>query len=61
MTIYRGYDIHLNDAGLYEWTDEQGRIHNGKVDFTGGYHAEEEAMDAIDAHRRALRAQAGEA
>lgn len=53
--IYRGFDITQNDAGLWEWTDEQGRIHNGKVGPKGGYKTDEEAMNAIDRYKRESR------
>lgn len=52
MTIYRGYDITKNDSGKYEWTDERGFIHNGKIDLGGGYETEDEAMNAVDQYKR---------
>jgi uncharacterized protein YegP (UPF0339 family) len=55
MTIYRGYEVTQAASGHYEWTDEQGRVHTGKVDTKGGYKTEEEAFNAIDAHKRAAR------
>lgn len=54
MSIYRGYEVTKTPTGLYEWTDEQGRVHTGKVDTKGGYQKENQAFDAIDAHKRNL-------
>lgn len=60
MTIYRGYDIVKNESGKYEWTDERGFVHNGKVDTKGGYDTEDQAMSGIDSYKRNMRsAEAG--
>jgi hypothetical protein len=55
MTIYRGYEIVKTPAGHYEWTDERGFVHNGKIDTRGGYDTEEAAMNDIDRYKKNLR------
>jgi uncharacterized protein YegP (UPF0339 family) len=47
--IYRGYEIVKASDGMYEWKREDGA-------WVGGYKTEDEAMSAVDAHRRDLRA-----
>lgn len=55
MIIYRGFEITVTPAGLYEWQDENGITHNGKVDFAGGFTTDAEAMDDIDRYKRKQR------
>ena len=49
MTIYRGYEITKSDAG-YTWQNAEAGF------FAGYFRTEDQAMDAIDAARRAARA-----
>lgn len=58
MDTYRGFDYEKTASGHWEWTDEQARVHTGKVNTQGGYQTDTEVMDAIDAYRREKRAAA---
>jgi uncharacterized protein YegP (UPF0339 family) len=51
MTIYRGYEVYQNADGTFSWKDETGTEH-------GGFKKEDDALNAIDAHRRELRQKA---
>ena len=48
MTLYRGYDIELDTDGSFQWDDGAGTTHTG-------FATTDQAMDAIDAHKRAQR------
>ena len=45
MTIYRGYEIELDNDGSFYWQDENGELH-------AAFATDEKAMDSIDAHKR---------
>lgn len=49
MSIYRGYDIEhcmVDGELVWRWVDEVGHQH-------GPYGTDDQAMDAIDAHKKA--------
>lgn len=53
--LYRGYEI-KPVAGGFVWTDESGNDRYAGQDAAGVYVTGDEAMDAIDKHKRALAA-----
>lgn len=63
MDTYRGYDIKPHANGGFYWTDERGFDHTGSmldsathIDArTGCYPTADDAMDSIDAYKRAMR------
>lgn len=46
-TIYRGYDVVSAPESGFQWKDENGVIHTAAT--------EEQALNDIDKHKRALR------
>ena len=49
MTLYRGFNIEQSQDGSFQWKDETGVTHTG-------FASDDNAMDSIDAHKRAQRA-----
>jgi hypothetical protein len=48
MTIYRGFNIEQHTDGSFQWEDSAGLTHTG-------FASADQAMDAIDAYKRAQR------